>query len=163
MYINLRGQVIGKEEYLYLKGDEIIVDLPAVATYNETTQDYTGQYQFELQANNFKISEATAVGNTITFPNISVASVTAGAKIAIWQKNGTSQGTYIQFKGIADGSETPLITEEYNALVAFFKMQGELDGKRLGIHHLTIYMKRNGKELQPTTDTWFQSTFLTTI
>lgn len=124
VYINLRGQVIAKEEYLYLKGDEIIADLPAVATYNETAQDYTGQYQFELQANNFKISEATAVGNTITFPNISVASVPAGAKIAIWQKNGTSQGTYIQFKGIADGSETPLIAEEYDALVAFFQNAG---------------------------------------
>ncbi|GAA3767701.1 leucine-rich repeat domain-containing protein [Flavobacterium ginsengiterrae] len=124
VYINLRGQVIAKDEYLYLKGDEIIVDLPAITTYNENTQDYTGQYQFELQANNFKISEATAVGNTITFPNISVASIPAGAKIAIWQKNGTSQGTYIQFKAIADGSETPLIPEEYDALVAFFQSAG---------------------------------------
>ena len=124
VYINLRGQVIAKDEYLYLKGDEIVVDLPAITTYNETTQDYSGQYQFELQANNFKISEATVSGNTITFPNISVAGIPAGAKIAIWQKNGTSQGTYVQFKGIADGSETPLIAEEYDALVAFFQSAG---------------------------------------
>lgn len=124
VYINLRGQVIAKDQYLYLKGDEIVVDLPAITTYNETTQDYTGKYQFELQANNFKISEATAVDNTITFPNISVASIPAGAKIAIWQKNGTSQGTYLQFKGIADGSETPLIAAEYDALVAFFQSAG---------------------------------------
>nr|WP_294929053.1 leucine-rich repeat domain-containing protein [uncultured Flavobacterium sp.] len=124
VYINLRGQVIVKDEFLYLKGDEIIVDLPSINTYNETQQDYSGQYQFELQANNFKISEATAVDHTITFPNISVASIPAGAKIAIWQKNGTSQGTYLQFKGIADGSETPLIAAEYDALVAFFQSAG---------------------------------------
>ncbi|OIV41161.1 leucine-rich repeat domain-containing protein [Flavobacterium johnsoniae] len=124
VYINLRGQVIAKEQYLYLKGDEIVVDLPAITTYNETTQDYSGKYQFELQANNFKISEATAVDNTITFPNISVANIPEGAKISIWQKTGTSQGTYLQFKGIADGSETPLITEEYEALVAFFQSAG---------------------------------------
>ncbi|MFH6995045.1 leucine-rich repeat domain-containing protein [Flavobacterium sp. FlaQc-48] len=124
VYVNLRGQVIVKNEYLYLKGDEIVVDLPAITTYNETQQDYSGQYQFELQANNFKISEATVAGNTITFPNISVASIPTGAKIAIWQKNGTSQGTYLQFKGIADGSETPLIAEEYDALVAFFQNAG---------------------------------------
>jgi Leucine-rich repeat (LRR) protein len=124
VYINLRGQVIAKDEYLYLKGDEIVVDLPPITTYNETTQDYSGQYQFELQANNFKISEATVSGNTITFPNISVAEIPTGAKIAIWQKNGTSQGTYVQFKGIADGSETPLIVEEYDALVAFFQSAG---------------------------------------
>ena len=124
VYVNLRGQVIAKDEYLYLKGDEINVDIPAIASYNDAAQDYSGKYQFELQANNFKISEATAVDNAITFPNISVSSIPAGAKITIWQKNGTSQGTYLQFKGIADGSETPLITAEYNALVAFFQSAG---------------------------------------
>jgi Leucine-rich repeat (LRR) protein len=124
VYINLRGQVIQKNEFLYLIGDEIVADIPAITQYNEATQDYTGQFQFELQANNFKISEATAVGNTILFPNISVASIPTGAKITIWQKNGSSQGTYLQFRGIADGSETPLIAAEYEALVTFFQNAG---------------------------------------
>jgi len=124
VYVNLRGQVIVKDEFLYLKGDEIIVDIPSITVYNDTEQDYSGKYQFELQANNFKISEATAVDNTLTFPNIAIANIPAGAKIAIWQKNGTSQGTYLQFKGIADGSETPLIAAEYDALVSFFQSAG---------------------------------------
>ena len=124
VYVNLRGQLIAKEEYLYLKGDEINVDLPAISSYNEATQDYSGKFQFELLANNFKISEATAVNNTLTFPNIAISTIPAGAKITIWQKNGTSQGTYLQFKGIADGSETPLVAEEYEALIAFFQSAG---------------------------------------
>ncbi|WP_456312064.1 leucine-rich repeat domain-containing protein [Pseudomonas shirazensis] len=124
VYVNLRGQTIAKDEYLYLRGDEIVVDLPSITTYNETDQDYSGKYLFELQANNFKISEATAVDNTLTFPNIAISSIPAGAKITIWQRTGTSQGTYLQFKGIADGSETPLIAAEYDALVAFFQSAG---------------------------------------
>jgi len=124
VYVNIRGQVIAKEEYLYLRGDEIVVDLPSITTYNETDQDFSGKYLFELQANNFKISEATAVDNTLTFPNIAISSIPAGAKITIWQRTGTSHGTYLQFKGIADGSETPLIAEEYDALVAFFQNAG---------------------------------------
>nr|WP_281233153.1 leucine-rich repeat domain-containing protein [Flavobacterium gelatinilyticum] len=124
VYVNVRGQVIVKDEYIYLKGDEINVDIPAIASYNDAAQDYSGKYQFELQANNFKISEAAAVDNALTFPNIAIANIPAGAKITIWQKNGTSQGTYLQFKGIADGSETPLIAAEYDALVAFFQSTG---------------------------------------
>lgn len=124
VYVNLRGQTILKDEYLYLIGDEIVVDLPSITTYNETDQDYSGKHLFELQANNFKISEATAVDNTLTFPNIAISSIPAGAKITIWQRTGTSQGTYLQFKGIADGSETPLITAEYDALTAFFQNAG---------------------------------------
>ena len=124
VYVNLRGQTIIKDEYLYLRGDEIVVDLPSITTYNETDQDYSGHYLFELQANNFKISEATAVDNTLTFPNITISSIPAGAKITIWQRTGTSQGTYLQFKGIADGSETPLIAAEYDALIAFFQGAG---------------------------------------
>ena len=124
VYVNLRGQNIAKDEYLYLRGDEIVVDLPSITTYNETDQDFSGRYLFELQANNFKISEAVAVDNTLTFPNIAISSIPAGAKISIWQRTGTSQGTYLQFKGIADGSETPLIAAEYDALVAFFQNAG---------------------------------------
>ncbi|WP_278010779.1 leucine-rich repeat domain-containing protein [Flavobacterium gyeonganense] len=124
VYVNLRGQIITKDEYLYLRGDEIVVDLPSITTYNEENQDFSGKYLFELQANNFKISEAMAVDNTLTFPNIAISSIPAGAKITIWQRTGTSQGTYLQFKGIADGSETPLIEPEYDALLAFFQSAG---------------------------------------
>ncbi|KIC01528.1 hypothetical protein OA88_13555 [Flavobacterium sp. JRM] len=129
VYVNLRGQTIVKEEFLYLKGDEISVVLPPITTYNETNPEQEGKYLFALQANNFKISEATPEGNILVFPSVSIADVPAGAKITIWQRTGASQGTYLQYKGIADGSETPLLVEEFDALVAFFQKAGGANWK----------------------------------
>ncbi|MBF7092650.1 leucine-rich repeat domain-containing protein, partial [Flavobacterium sp. ALJ2] len=124
VFLNLRNQTITKDEYLYLKGDEISIELPSITTYNEINQDYSGKYLFALQANNFKIAEATPEGNTLVFSNITIADIPAGAKITIWQRTGASQGSYLHYNGIADGSETPLLAEEYDALVAFFEQAG---------------------------------------
>jgi len=124
VYLNLRNQNITKDEYLYLKGDEISLDLPTITTYDETNQNYDGKYLFALQANNFKIAEAVSEGNTLVFPNITSADIPTGAKITIWQRTGASQGTYLHYNGIADGSETPLLAAEYQALVAFFEQAG---------------------------------------
>lgn len=120
-YADVRNQDIIKDEYLELKDDKISVKLTKINLYDNTNSDFKAENTFYLQANNLNISKSTAKDGMVVFSDINISEISDNKSISIWQSDGTASGTHIRYKGILRQSTTPVLDQEYQALVKLYR------------------------------------------
>ncbi|MDN3667365.1 leucine-rich repeat domain-containing protein [Algibacter miyuki] len=124
-YIDLRNQIINTNTVLSLEGDQLIVDLGNVATYDLENNNFEAKNTFVLLVDD--VTHTTTTTNDlgeIIFTNVRVGEIPSEAKISIRQTTGTFRNTEFNYLGIEDKSNIPVTATEYQALVSFYNSLG---------------------------------------
>ncbi|MCT6869553.1 MAG: dockerin type I domain-containing protein, partial [Apibacter sp.] len=125
-YLDIRNQEIIKDEYLELKDDKITIKLNRINQYDNIKSNFNAENTFYLQVNNMNVAMSRAIDDYLTFSDINISEIPVDASIAIWQSNGSAQGTHIRYKGVLRQSNVPVEDQEYQALIKLYnKTNGE--------------------------------------
>ncbi|KAA5823694.1 T9SS type A sorting domain-containing protein [Algibacter amylolyticus] len=119
--LSIYYQTITRDEFVYSGDDVVLTNLPDITRYNRANNDFSELNSFYLRINNSNV--ATNLGmeadGSLIIPKEYLSSLTPEQQVSIFQQNGTSYGTTINFTNTTlDLEEIP--DEEYQALVDFY-------------------------------------------
>ncbi len=119
--LSLYYQTITLDEFEFNGDDVVLTNLPDITRYNRTTNDFSALNNFYLRIDNSNVATNLTMqaDGSLIIPKEHLSSLTAENQVSIYQQNGASYGTYINFTSTT--VELPTIPDaEYQALVDFY-------------------------------------------
>jgi Leucine-rich repeat (LRR) protein len=118
LYLNY--QTLAMEEFIYNGNDVVINNLPNIVKYDRTKNDFSALNNFNFYLRGTSMGQVMVNANgSLTIPKSYISSIKKGDEIYLYQTNGTSSATRINFNKVT--ISLPAIPDvEYQALVDFY-------------------------------------------
>jgi len=117
----LTSQTLTLDEFVYSGGDVVLTNIPDITRYDRSNNDFSARNNFNLRidGSNIVTNITMEADGSIVLLKEYLGTLTSGKQVALYQQNGASRATTINFTTTT--VDLPAIPEsEYQALVDFY-------------------------------------------